>query len=255
MKDNFLMQGERLDEIGFGELKLIQKPEEFCYGVDAVILAAFASKAVLQSSRKFTRAIDLGTGTGIIPIILSHKTLLKEIVAVEIQHDSFDRACRNVELNMLKERISVIHEDVSRLEATLPDLKGSFDLVTANPPYMAGGGGMINENSAKRIARHETTADLQMFIKISAALLREKGELFMVHRPSRLVDICEACRKYKVEPKELRFVSPNKSAKPNILLIRCVKSGNPELKMLDPLYIYDETRQDYTDELMKIYER
>lgn len=255
MEENLLMQGERMDEIGFGNLKLIQKPEEFCYGVDAVILADFASKAVQKNGSRYKRAMDLGTGTGIIPLILSHKTLLEKIYAVEVQPDSFNRACRNIQLNKLQSRISIINEDVSKIEVNLSDLKESFDLVTANPPYMIGGAGLINENKAKRIARHETTADLAAFIRASAVLLREKGELFMVHRPSRLVDICEACRKYKIEPKELRFVSPNKNAKPNILLIHCVKSGGPELKMLDPLYVYEDNGNSYTDELMKIYER
>ncbi|MHC1722874.1 MAG: tRNA1(Val) (adenine(37)-N6)-methyltransferase [Aminipila sp.] len=255
MKNDLLMQGERLDEIGFGSLKLIQNPEEFCYGVDAVILADFAAKSVGKSRGKFTRAIDLGTGTGIIPLILSHKTSIEEIYAVEIQKDSFDRACRNMDLNKLTKKITVINTDVSNLEKDFADLKDSFDLVTSNPPYMTGGSGIINANEAKRIARHETTADLETFIKTSAALLREKGELYMVHRPSRLVDICEACRKYKVEPKELRFVAPNRNTKPNILLVRCVKFGRPELKILDPLYVYNEADNCYTDELMKIYER
>lgn len=255
MENNLLAQGERLDEIGFGNLKLIQKPEEFCYGVDAVILADFASKSVQKNKYKFTKAIDLGTGTGIIPLILSHKTSMKEIYAVEIQKDSFDRACRSIELNKLKDIISIINEDVSNIEKNDTFLKGSFDLVTSNPPYMTGGCGMINENNAKTIARHETTANLDTFIKISASLLRDKGELFMVHRPSRLVDICESCRKYNIEPKELRFVSPNKNSKPNILLVRCVKFGKPELKMLEPLYVYDDIKNHYTDEIMKIYER
>lgn len=255
MRNDLLAQGERLDEIGFGSLKLIQKPEEFCYGIDAVILADFASKVANKNNSKFKRAIDLGTGTGIIPLILTHKTSLEKIYAVEIQKNSFDRACRNVEINELTEKISIINCDVLDLEKKFGKLKGLFDLVTTNPPYMIGGAGIINENDAKKIARHETTADLENFIKTSAMLLREKGELLMVHRPSRLVDICEACRKYKVEPKELRFVSPNKNTKPNILLVRCVKFGKPELKMLDPLYVYDEIGNYYTEELEKIYER
>jgi len=255
MEDNLLKQGERLDEIGFGALKLIQKPEEFCYGVDAVILADFAARAIEKNNSRFKKAIDLGTGTGIIPLILSHKTALDNIYAVEIQKDSYERILRNIEMNKLKDKITAINCDVSGLEKEFPDLKGSFDLVTTNPPYMIGGSGMINENPAKRIARHESTADLDDFIKISAALLRDKGELFMVHRPSRLVDICQACRRYKIEPKELRFISPDRSSKPNILLVRCVKFGRPELRMLEPLYVYEEAGNSYTEELLKIYER
>lgn len=254
MKDNFLLEGERLDEIGFGALRLIQKPEEFCYGVDAVILADFAGRTSV-GRHSVKRAIDLGTGTGIIPIILSHKTAIEKIYAVEIQKNSYDRACRNVLLNELGERIRLINCDVSNPAVEISHLKGKFDLVTTNPPYMNGGSGLINKNTAKTIARHETTADLDSFIKLSSELLREKGELFMVHRPSRLVDICQVCRKYRVEPKELRFVSPNKNSKPNILLIQCVKFGRPELKILEPLYVYEEDGKNYTKEIMEIYER
>ncbi|QIB70121.1 tRNA1(Val) (adenine(37)-N6)-methyltransferase [Aminipila butyrica] len=254
MWDNFLLPGERVDGTGFGQLKLIQKPEEFCYGVDAVLLADFAAKAARGGSAVM-KAVDLGTGTGIIPLILSHKTSLNQIYAVEVQQPSFERACRNVELNGLKERIVVVREDVLHVETNLSHWKGTFDLVTTNPPYMIGGAGLTNGNSAKTTARHETTAGLEDFIRTAASLLRDKGQLFMVHRPSRLVDICEACRRYKVEPKELRFVSPNKNTKPNILLIRCVKGGNRELKLLEPLYVYEEDGSRYTEELINIYER
>lgn len=255
MYNNFLRQGERLDETGFGTLKLIQKPEEFCYGVDAVVLADYASKIVQKNSKKFVKLIDLGTGTGIIPLILTHKTQLEKIYAVEKQEGSYDRACRNVELNDLTKKISLVNSDILKIEKGFAQFKSSFDMVTTNPPYMTSGSGLINYNDAKKIARHETTANLETFIKISAFLLREKGELLMVHRPSRLVDICEACRKYKIEPKEMRFVSPNRNTKPNILLIRCVKFGKPELKLLDPLYVYNDNGKHYTEEIMKIYER
>lgn len=255
MKKDLTMQGERLDEIGFGDLKLIQKPEEFCYGIDAVILADFAANTISRNINRFKVAIDLGTGTGIIPLILSHKTLIEKIYAIEVQKGSYDRACRNIELNKLSNRISVMNCDVSDIKNSFSNMKSSFDLVTTNPPYMIGGAGLINSNEAKKIARHETTADLESFIETSAFLLREKGEFFMVHRPSRLVDICELCRKYKLEPKEMKFVSPNKNIKPNILLIRCVKFGNPELKILDPLYVYNEKENTYTDDIIKIYER
>ncbi|MFV0516498.1 MAG: tRNA1(Val) (adenine(37)-N6)-methyltransferase [Aminipila sp.] len=254
MNENFLLQGERIDEIGFNSLRLIQKPDEFCYGVDAVILADFAAKFINQN-RKLKKGIDLGTGTGIIPFILSHKTELEKIYGVELQKDSFNRACRNAQLNNIENRITFINEDISNLLENNPSLKGSFDVVTTNPPYMSGGAGLVNNNSAKTIARHETTADLDSFIRVSSELLRDKGELFIVHRPSRLVDICEFSRKYKLEPKEMQFVSPNKNIKPNILMLRCVKHGNPELKFMDPLYVYDEEKKDYTDEIMQIYER
>ena len=249
-----LLTDERVDEIGFDGLKLIQAPNEFCYGVDAVILADFASKSANQKERLKT-AVDLGTGTGIIPLILSHKTELKHLYGVEIQKNSFERACRNAELNQLLSRVRFIHADIAKPIGLLKSLEGSIELVTCNPPYMTGGAGMINGNEAKRIARHETTADLECFVSTAARLLKPKGHLYMVHRPSRLVDICFYCRKYKLEPKELRFVSPDKNTAANIVLVHCVKHGNPELKMLDPLYVYEEDHSGYTEEILKIYER
>jgi tRNA1Val (adenine37-N6)-methyltransferase len=249
-----LLEGERLDEIGFNGLKLIQKPEEFCYGVDAIILADFAARGALKSE-KVKLAVDLGTGTGIIPLVLSHKTSLERIYGIELQKDSYDRACRNTQINNLSHRVNFINADVSQLIDDLKELRASFDIVTANPPYMIGGSGLINENQAKKIARHETTANLEDFVIAAARLLREKGDFYMVHRPSRLVDICFYCRKHHLEPKELRFVAPNKKGKPNILMIHCVKYGNPELKMLDTLYIYEEESGRYSEEIMKIYER
>lgn len=249
-----LLEGERLDEIGFNGLKLIQKPQEFCYGVDAIILADFAARGASRSN-KMNLAVDLGTGTGIIPLVLSHKTSLERIYGIELQSDSYNRACRNAQMNKVTERVQFINADVSQPIADLEELKGSVDIVTSNPPYMIGGAGLINENQAKKIARHETTADLENFVIAAARLLRQKGDFYMVHRPSRLVDICFYCRKHHLEPKELRFVAPNKNTKANILLIHCVKYGNPELKMLDTLYVYEEDSDRYSEEIIKIYER
>lgn len=241
--DVLLYEGERLDRTGFGELSLIQKPEEFCYGVDAVLLADFVKV------KKGGQVIDLGTGTGIIPLILSHKTEASQIWAVEVQETSYERACRNIRLNALEKRVHVIHADVKQL----PKL-GMFDAVITNPPYVKNGGGLKNDNEAKRIARHETTAGLEDFIQAAAKLLKDKGDFYMVHRPDRLVDICYICRQMALEPKELRFVSPDMRTKPNILLVHCVKNGNPELKLLDPLFIYADNRE-YSPEILKIYER
>lgn len=246
--NELLKDGERIDEIGFGNLRLIQKPEDFCYGIDAVLLATFAE------IRKSARAIDLGTGTGIIPMILSHRTEASEIVGVEIQPDSFERGLRNIMLNGLDKRVRMIHGDVKRLIKEKMVEKHSFDAVLTNPPYVKGDGGLKNRESARTIARHETTAGLADFISEAALLLKDRGDFYMVHRPNRLVDISVLCRQHKLEPKELRFVSSNKDTAPNILLIHCVKHGRPELKLLDPLYVY-KADGGYTDEIMKLYER
>jgi len=240
---------ERIDNIGFSDLRLIQQPEDFCYGVDAVILADFAAQCRPDT------AIDLGTGTGIIPIILSHKTKASKIIGVEVQKRSFDMACRNAEINNLQDRVSFIHGDVSD-EKLIKELKQAdgVDLVCSNPPYMIGNGALTNKNPAKTIARHETTAGIEDFIKAAATLLKDKGHFYMVHRPSRLVDIMYFTRKYKLEPKELRFVCPKAEESPNILLIHCVKNGGAELKILNSLYVYND-EGGYTDEINRIYER
>ena len=246
-----LSDGERLDEIGFGGLKLIQKPEEFCYGVDAVILADFAAK---YSRKTFRSAVDLGTGTGIIPLILSHKTDIPSITGIEVQDASYDRAVRNSRMNGLKGRVGFIHGDVKDYRTGWGrQLQGSVDLVTSNPPYTAGSSGLTSSNPAKLIARHETTASLEDFMKCAAYILRDKGEFFMVHRPSRIVDICCLGRQYGLEVKELQFVSPNREGKPNILLVHMIKGGGREAKMLPPLYVYDMDGN-YTEQLRKAYE-
>lgn len=251
MIEHKLLEGERLDEIGFGGLTLIQKPEEFCYGVDAVILADFASK---YSRRTFRSAVDLGTGTGIIPLILSSKTEIPSITGIEVQADSYNRAVRNSKNNGLEERVKFVHGDVKDYRTGWGrELQGTVDLVTSNPPYTAGSSGLTSSNPAKLIARHETTASLEDFMKCAAWILRDKGEFFMVHRPSRIVDICCLGRQYGLEVKELQFVSSNREGKPNILLIHMVKGGGREAKMLPPLYVYD-MEGGYTPELLAAYE-
>ncbi|HWQ77419.1 MAG TPA: tRNA1(Val) (adenine(37)-N6)-methyltransferase [Anaerovoracaceae bacterium] len=243
-----IYDGERIDEIGFGNLRLIQKPEDFCYGIDAVLLATFAEV------RKGGRVIDLGTGTGVIPLILSHRTEAAAIVGVEIQKDAYERGLRNIILNDLGERVRMIHGDVKQLVKEGMVVRHSFDAVVTNPPYVKVGGGLKNKESARAVARHETTAELDDFIGEASLLLKDRGNFYMVHRPSRLVDISVLCRRHKLEPKELRLVSPNKDTVPNILLIHCVKHGRPELKFLDSLYVYNEDGS-YTEEILRLYER
>lgn len=245
-----LQPGERLDETGFGDLVLIQKPEEFCYGVDAVLLADFGAKYVRPS---FRFAVDLGTGTGIIPLILSHKTDIPRIAGVEVQEGSFDRAIRSRNLNGMSERLEFILGDVKDARETWGrDWQGKADLVTINPPYTAGQGGIPSFNQAKRIARHETTATLKDFLESAAWILREKGDLVMVHRPSRIADICCLGRGCGLEVKELQFVSPTRDAPPNILLVHMVKGGGREVKLLPPLAVYDE-KGEYTPQLLETY--
>ena len=244
-------EDERLDEIGFGDLKLIQKPKDFCYGVDAVILADFAVKTLKKNPNTI---VDLGTGTGILPLIMSHKTKAQNIIGVEIQEDSFLRAQRNCKLNKLEERVSFVNGDVKDFHCGWgKELKGSADVVISNPPYFISGGGIINDLAPKTIARHETSAGLAEFMAAASYLLKPKGDFFMVHRPSRLADICCYGRECGLEPKTMRFVSPTVGSIPNILLVHFVKGGGKELKFLNPLAVYDENGN-YTENLLEAYQ-
>jgi len=235
---------ERIDDIGFGGLKLIQDPGGFCFGVDAVLLADYADVKAGGA------VIDLGTGTGVIPLIISRKSKAGRIVGVELQQESAALALRNVEMNGLAGRIEIINADITDLNARFE--KGAFDAVVSNPPFIAGHSGVRNLSRAKMTARHETTADLEDFIRIASELLRSKGSFYLVHRPSRLVDIVSLARKYKLEPKRIRLVHPSRTAAPNIMLLHCTKDGNPELRFEKPLYIH-RIDGGYTKELLRIY--
>ncbi|QEK13393.1 tRNA1(Val) (adenine(37)-N6)-methyltransferase [Crassaminicella thermophila] len=246
MDEKLVKEHERVDDLQCRGLRLIQNPEGFCFGIDAVLLSNFCE------IRKNWRVIDLGTGTGIIPILLAGKTNAKEILGVEIQEEVAEMASRSVKLNKLEEKVKIINEDLNKIFDHVN--QNSFDAVTSNPPYMNEGAGLLNPESMKAISRHEIKCTLEDVIRISSKLLKDRGHFYMVHRPHRLVDIIYLCRQYRLEPKKIRFVHPNKNKKPNILLIQCVKFGRPELKFMDPLYVYNEDGS-YTDEIHKIYGR
>ena len=251
-----LHDGERIDEIGFGGRKLIQKPDDFCYGIDAVLLADFAARR--HKCRENARTvIDLGTGTGIIPLILEYKIGAEKIYGIELQETSWECACRNIVFNGLEKRISFINDDVGNFGSHMSEwgkkLKGQADIVVSNPPYFESGSGLINDRTPKMIARHETSAGLEAFMACASHLLRPKGDFFMIQRPFRLTDICCFGRKNGLEPKELCFVSPKKDTAPNMLLIHMVKGGGSELKILENLYVYDDNGK-YTPEILKAYE-
>lgn len=239
---------ERIENIGFGELKLIQDPDAFCYGIDAVILSDFACLFYPQARN----AVDLCTGTGIVPFIMSHKNKDAVFTGIDVLETSIDMAKRSCSMNGLQERVSFIQSDVLELDTAMFD--GGIDMVTCNPPYFAKGGAIPSRNAEKFVARHETTATVEDFIKTAAKLLNGKGHFFMVHRPSRLVDIFFFCRKYGLEPKHIRFVVPKKGEIPNIVLIHCSAGGGRELRYLKELCVYDDNGC-YTDEIEQIYER
>lgn len=245
--DILLKENERIDDLEFKGLKIIQNSEGFCFGIDSVLLTDFAKDIKTNS-----KVIDLGSGTGIIPILLSAKTKNTHFVGIEIQESVAEMANRSVQLNDLQDRIRIQNENILNLKDIYE--KGKFDAITTNPPYKKVNTGIVNENDKKLISRHEITASLEDFIRISSYLLKDFGEFYMVHRPDRLVDIFYFMRKYNIEPKKIRFVYPNKNKKANIILIKGIKCGKPFLKFDDNLYVYNENGE-YTEEILRIYNK
>lgn len=240
-----LKENERIDDLEYKGLKIIQNTEGFCFGIDSVLLSDFA-----KDIKRDSKVIDLGTGTGIIGILLCAKTEISQMIGVEIQKEVYDMAKRNIKLNKLEEKFTLMNINIKELEGRQEI--GKFDAVVTNPPYKKENTGIQNENEKKLISRHEITANLEDFIKISALLLKDKKDLYMVHRPDRLVDIIELLRKYKLEPKKLKLVYPKPEKEPNLLLIKATKNAKPFLKVEKPLYVYKENGE-YTDEILKIY--
>jgi len=237
---------ERVDRIGFGAYQLIQDPEQFCYGVDAVLLADFAK------AKESDVIVDLGTGSGVIPLILCHKSQTHRIIGVEKQPAAYALALRNGQLNGLADRIQWMLCDVAQIDQHLPP--SAFSLVVSNPPYVEKGGGPTSRSDHLEVARHETTATLEDFVRAAAYLLLPLGSFCLVHRPSRLVDILTFCRSYHLEPKRLRFVAPRPGEPPNIVLLQCVKNGGKELLIEPTLHIRD-AHGAYTPEVDQFYER
>ena len=238
---------ERIDDLEINNLKIIQKKDGFCFGIDSVLLSDFAKDIKNES-----RVIDLGTGTGILSILLCAKTNLKEIVGVEIQEEIANMAYRSSILNNIQDRFKIINSDIKDLQGKISF--NEFDAVIMNPPYMKLNTGKININEKKLISRHEITASIEDFIMVSKKLLKNKGCVYIVHRPNRLIDICTLLRKYKLEPKLLRLVYPKKNSEANLFLIKAVKNGGTFLKIDKPLYVY-KNNGEYTDEILKIYSK
>ena len=243
----YLKENERIDDLEFKGLKIVQNEKGFCFGIDSVLLSDFA-----KNIKKNSLVLDLGTGTGIIPILLCGKTELKKVIGVEIQEEVSDMAKRSSKLNNLEEKFQVLNEDILNLNKIYENQ--TFDAIVTNPPYKKKNTGIINEDERKIISRHEITASLEDFIKVSKDLLKDKGEFYMVHRPERLVDILYLLRKYKIEPKELRFVYSNAKKPPKLVLIKGIKNAKEFLKVDKNLYIYDD-KGNYTDEILKIYNK
>lgn len=225
---------------------LIQKKNGFKFGIDAVLLSDFAK------SQPSKRALDLCTGTGIVAVLLSAKTNTPRIDALEIQPEICDMAKRSTIYNNIQERVIVTQGDLKKAA----DIYGKniFDKVTVNPPYMKSGSGIVNSSDTKTISRHEVLCTLEDVIAASSAVLNTKGHLFMVHRPSRLADIVCYMRKYKIEPKRMKFVHPTAAKAPNLVLIEGVRDGGSDLRVEDPLYVYNADGT-YTEDINIIYGR
>jgi len=245
--DKILKENERIDDLQINNLKIIQNSQGFCFGIDSVLLSDFAKNIKINS-----KVIDLGTGTGIIAILLTAKTSVDSILGVELQEGVADMAKRSVILNHLENKVNIINEDIRNLNKLLNI--GGYDAIVTNPPYMKQNTGLINENNAKLISRHEIECTLEDIAKISYKLLKDNGEIYMVHRPDRLVDIMGIFRKYKLEIKEMRLVYSNENSQANLVLIKAKKNGKPFLKIQKPLYIYNNEGE-YTEEILRIYNK
>ena len=234
---------ERIDLVPGSNYKIIQDKEKFSYGTDAIFLSDF-----VQAKGKI---VDLGTGTGIIPLRLyGNNPKIHKIYGIEIQDEVAEMATRSIKLNNLDEKIEILHMDLNDIEEAFG--RNTIDVVTTNPPYMKSGGALVNEVDNFAISRHEIACTLEDIIKASEYLLQPLGRFYMVHRPDRLVDIMFLMRKYNIEPKYIRFVQAKKDKKPNLILIQGRKDGKPDLKFYDPLIVYNEDGS-YTEEIYKIY--
>lgn len=239
-----LLEDERLDELHRNGYFIIQNPKKFCFGMDAVLLSGFARV------KQHEVVLDLGTGTGIIPILLEAKTKGEHFTGLEIQPESADMAMRSVRYNQLEDKISIEIGDIK--DASNQFGASSFDVVTTNPPYMTGRHGLTNPNEAKAIARHEILCTLEDIMRESAKILKPQGRFYMVHRPFRLAEIMVLMHQYGIEPKRMQLVYPYVDKEPNMVLIEGLRGGNPRISVEKPLIVYQEPGK-YTNEIYDIY--
>lgn len=242
-----LNENERIDDLEYKNLKIVQDKDGFCFGIDSVLLSDFAKEI-----RSKSIVLDLGTGNGILGILLCGKTNLSKIYGVEIQEDIANIAQKSINLNKLNNRFEIINDNIKNLNSYFKN--DSIDAIISNPPYKKDNSGLKNESQKKLIARHEITANLEDFISVSSKLLKSNGSLYMVHRPERLADLFYLLKKYKLEPKKLRFVQSFANTKPKFFLIKATKNANSFLNIEQPLIIYNSDGS-YTDEILKIYNK
>lgn len=239
-----LKEGERLDDLHRNGFQIIQNKEKFCFGMDAVLLSGFAKV------KEGEKVLDIGTGTGIIPILLAAKTPGQHFTGLEIQPESADMARRSMALNHLEEKISIVEGDVREADQLFS--AASFDVITSNPPYMTGSHGLVNPDMPKAIARHEICCTLEDLVSQTEKLLRPGGRFFMVHRPFRLAEIMTVLTAHHLEPKRMRLVYPFVDKEPNMVLLECIRGGKPRITVEKPLIVYKEPGV-YQDEIYTIY--
>ena len=236
----------RTDEIGFGGFRLIQDTDAFCYGIDAVLLADFSG------AQKTDAVLDMCCGNAVVSLIIEALYCPESITGLEVQEAAARLAENNIINNGLEGKCSIVCGDAKDVEMLFPS--GSFSLVVCNPPYFEAGRGVSSGSDTMRLARHETTAGLEVFLKASAYALKKGGRLCIVHRPERLADIVEFARRFSLEPKLMRFIAPHRGEAANLVLIQFVKGGGKGLRMLPELVVRTDDGG-FTDEIERIYRR
>lgn len=239
-----LKSGERIDELHRNGYRIIQDPERFCFGMDAVLLSGFAKV------KPGEKVLDMGTGTGIIPILLEAKTQGESFTGLEVQPESADMARRSVKLNDLEEKVKIVTGDIKEADQIFG--AASHHVVTCNPPYMTANHGLQNPDQPKAIARHEVLCTLEDVITQAARVLMPGGRFYMVHRPFRLAEIMSGLCAHGLEPKRMRLVYPFVDREPNMVLIEALKGGRSRITVEKPLIIYREPGK-YMDEIYDIY--
>lgn len=238
----------RTDDTGFGGIKVIQR-RDFGYGVDSVLLAAFAAgETGAKPLRRGVRVADLGSGSGIVSFIIAHKVPDTEITGIEKQADACARSLEACRINGLGSRVTFVNSDVLGIEG-----RHDFDAVVSNPPYFRRGKD-TSEAGDRYVARHETTADIGDFVRTASSMLVRGGSLYMVHRPDRLTDIITEMRNAGVEPKEMQMVTPAPGRAANIVLVHGIKDAGPQLTVLPEIAVHTSDGG-YTDLILRIYER